>query len=123
MKNYRLTLNWSCLLGMLCLLAVGCGESAPPPAADEQAKQVRQQINAFMESAQRSPRTAAQELAVMRESLDAYAENASGETAETYQAIADTAKELEAAYQSGASSDKIQQYFDKFNALLQELPS
>ncbi len=121
MKISRLTSN--CILGLFCLIVIGCGDSAPPPAPDEQANQVRQQISAFMESAQRSPRTAAQELSILRESLDAYAENATSENAETYKGIAETAKELEAAYQSGASSDKIQQLFDKLNALLQELPS
>lgn len=92
------------LIMITCTLT-GCGgrESSPPPSQNEQSEMAQKSIDEFIASAKKSPKTAAQNLTILMESLDAYASEYGG----PYIELRDAAKELLSLYQSSAAKDKI----------------
>ncbi len=87
----------------------GCGgPSAPPPSESKKSEVAQKSIDEFITSAKKSPKSAAQNLSIMIESLDAYANEYQG----PYIDLRDSAKELQSLYQSAASKDKIQAQLD-----------
>ncbi|HUQ72339.1 MAG TPA: hypothetical protein VM165_22625, partial [Planctomycetaceae bacterium] len=77
-------------LGLAVILSLGCGESTPPPSADQTAMGVKQNIDAVAERVIRAPKSAATELTMAIESLENHAKNHGG----AYQELLDLAKEV-----------------------------
>lgn len=114
--------RWQPLM-ILCLVAAGCTtDSAPPPAETLQGTEAKRIILAYVQKAKRAPATAANDLSVLRESLDAYAANASGASAETYVKIRDTAQELQDLYAKKAPPAEITAKLDQLAQLAESLP-
>ena len=96
------------ILVMFALTACGGAPSAPPPSEAKKSETAQKSIEDFITAAKKSPKTAAQELSVLMESLDAYATEYEG----PYVALRDSAKELLGLYESKASKDKINAQLD-----------
>jgi len=96
-------------LMLLTTTLTGCGgPSAPPPSETQKSEVAQKSIEAFIASATKNPKGAAQELSILMESLEAYASEYQG----PYIELRDAAKELQSLYQSSASKDKIQAQLD-----------
>ncbi|HAH49540.1 hypothetical protein [Gimesia sp.] len=92
------------MLLLFSSVLTGCGgPSAPPPSETQKSEVAKKSIDDFVAAAKKSPRTAAQDLTILMESLDAYASEYGG----PYIELRDAAKELLALYQSSAAKDKI----------------
>lgn len=97
------------VLLLFTIVFTGCGGPAAPPPSESQKSEVAQKsIEAFIASAKKKPKNAAQELSILMESLDAYASEYEG----PYIELRDSAKTLLSLYQSSASKDKIQAQLD-----------
>ncbi len=96
------------VLVMFALTACGGAPSAPPPSETEKSAAAQKSIDDFIAAAKKKPKSAAQELTVLMESLDAYATEYEG----PYVALRDSAKELLGLYESKASKDKINAQLD-----------
>lgn len=97
------------VLLLLTIVFTGCGGPAAPPPSESQKSEVAQKsVEAFIASAKKKPKNAAQELSILMESLDAYASEYEG----AYIELRDSAKALLSLYQSSASKDKIQAQLD-----------
>lgn len=106
-RNTQLTRRLVCCLSLLLLTSVltACGgATAPPPSETARNESVKKSIDEFIAKAKKSPKTAAQNLTVLMESLDAYASEFEG----PYIEVRDSAKELLSLYQSSAAKDKIE---------------
>jgi hypothetical protein len=92
---------------------MACGRSSgSAPAANEVAKAVQFQVDPFIENARKSPKTAPEELTIMLESLDSYAQS----QGEAFAELNDTAKELKAMYDRKAPKAEIDAQLDKLKA-------
>ena len=97
------------VLFLLTVVFTGCGgPSAPPPSESQKSEIAQKSVEAFIVSAKKKPKSAAQELSVLMESLDAYASEYEG----PYIELRDSAKELLSLYQSSAAKDKIRAQLD-----------
>ncbi len=96
----------ACIAMLLLFSSVlpGCGgPSAPPPSETQKSEVAKKTIDDFVAAAKKSPKMAAQNLTILMESLDAYANDYAG----PYIELRDAAKELLSLYQSSAAKDKI----------------
>ena len=93
---------------MTTVLTACGGPSAPPQAEHTRNEVAKKSVEEFVASARKSPKTAAQDLSVLMESLEAYASEFQG----PYIQLRDTAKELQSLYQSSAAKDKIEAQLD-----------
>lgn len=95
-----------CFAMMLLFSSVltGCGApSAPPPTETQKSEVAKKSVDEFIVAAKKSPKTAAEQLAILMESLESYASEYQG----PYIELRDAAKELLSLYQSSAAKDKI----------------
>lgn len=107
------------LLGALFLAGCGGGgPSAPPPSDTELGQMAKTRVNAFVEKAKARPATAASELALLLESLEAFAADRSG----PYVELRDTAKQLQAMYQRKAPKQEIEGQLQKLTQQAAALP-
>lgn len=100
-----------CCFTVILMTAVfaACGGREAPPQSEHTRNEVAQKsVEEFVASAKKSPKEAAQNLSVLMESLEAYASEYEG----PYIKLRDTAKELQALYQSAAAQDKIDAQLD-----------
>ncbi len=89
---------------LMTLLISGCGgSSAAPSTATEKSQMATKSIEQFVVAAKKRPKAAAQNLTVLMESLDAYANDHS----EPFVELRNTAQELLSLYQGAAAKEKI----------------
>lgn len=92
-------------LVLLTTIVTACGGTSAPPQAESTRNEIaKKSVEEFIASAKKRPKSAAQNLSVLMESLDAYASEYEG----PYIQLRDTAKELQSLYQSSAAKDKIE---------------
>ncbi len=84
----------------------GCGGpgTAPAPAQSEVAQAVQSRVTSLLEFLKKSPKNAAQEIAIARESLESYATNHKGKFVD----VAEAAKELQGLYENKAPAAQIE---------------
>ncbi|WP_417388207.1 hypothetical protein [Gimesia sp.] len=95
-----------CMAVLLLFSSVltGCGApSSPPPTETQKSDVAKKSVDEFVAAAKKKPKEAAQNLTILMESLDAYANEYEG----PYIELRDAAKELLSLYQSSAAKDKI----------------
>jgi outer membrane PBP1 activator LpoA protein len=98
---------------VLALFLAGCGsdKTAPPPSKSDVAAQTKAQVDEFVQKAKQNPQTAASDLELLIESLDARAADSGG----AYGGLRDAAKELLAMYQRSAGQAEISGQLDKLS--------
>lgn len=107
---------------LLCaLILTGCGDgvpTVPPPSDAEMGQMAKTRINEFIQKAKSRPATAASDLALLLESLEAFANDRSG----PYVELRDTAKELQGMYQRKAPKQEIEGQLQKLAQQAAALP-
>ncbi|MCA9004787.1 MAG: hypothetical protein KDA70_05890 [Planctomycetaceae bacterium] len=92
------------MLLLASTILAACGSpSAPPPTDSQKSDVAKKSVDDFVAAAKKKPKEAAQNLTILMESLDAYANEFEG----PYIELRDAAKELLSLYQSSAAKDKI----------------
>jgi hypothetical protein len=94
---WRRSMSWLRHLALLALavaLCAGCQSPDPPPDPDEFADAAQKRVSEFVVRARANPQDAPQDLALLMESLDSYAEQHQG----GYVQLRDTAQKLQTLY-------------------------
>ncbi len=108
------------LLAGVSLWLSGCGgESTPAPKTEAIGAQAKQQVQAFVEAAKKTPAKAPESLAVLKESLDAYVKD----YGKDFEPVQQAAVELEALYQKKASKAEIDAQLQKLTDAANALPN
>lgn len=101
---------------LLCFTLCGCGKkTSPPPEQNEIANQAKALVKDFVESTKANPKNAANDAAILLESLEALA----NDFGEPYVALLEQGRVVEQKYQSKAPKAEIEAELAK----LQELAS
>ncbi|MEN6498589.1 MAG: hypothetical protein ABFD16_30155 [Thermoguttaceae bacterium] len=108
---------------LLCaLFLAGCGTggpTAPPPSDTEIGQMAKTRVAEFVQKTKTQPKAAASNLALLLESLDAFAAQYGG----PYVELRDTAKQLQGMYQRKASKQEIEGQLGKLTQQADALPS
>lgn len=101
---YGRSLVYTGLLLLTITWFTGCGGPSAPPPSDAQKSEVAQKtVEEFIASAKKNPKAAPQNLSILMESLEAYANEYEG----PYVELRDAAQELATLYQNSADKGKI----------------
>lgn len=111
----------SALLLLCALFPVGCGggQSVPPPSDTEIGQMAKTRVAEFVQKTKTQPKAAASNLALLLESLDAFASQYGG----PYVELRDTAKQLQGMYQRKASKQEIEGQLGKLTQQADALPT
>lgn len=108
------------LLASVSLCILGCGgESTPPPKSEAIGSQAKQQVQDLVAEAKKNPAKASQSVAMLNESLAAYA-NDYGQEFETLKAEGQKLQEL---YEKKAPKAEIDAQLMKLNDAANALPN
>lgn len=107
---------------LLCVLFLaGCGTggpTAPPPSTTEIGQMAKTRVADFVQKAKTQPKTTASDLALLLESLDAFASQYGG----PYVELRDTAKTLQGMYHRKANKQEIDTQLGKLTQQASALP-
>jgi hypothetical protein len=105
------------LFALIVVLCPGCQSHDPPPDPDEFADAAQKRVQAFVEAARQNSQDAPQQLSLLMESLDSYAEQHQG----AYVQLRDTAQDLQTLYANDGSRTDIEAKLNELDTQAKEL--
>lgn len=105
------------MTAVMLLLAVGCGESTPPPSVDETITGIQASVVSFIETAQNNPKGPAGDATSLIEQL----EGRVAEYGDRFQPVLDEARKFQEIRQGNSSQTDLESQLGKLRSAADQL--